>query len=123
MRALVLALGASVAVACKSAPSELPASDAAPPRHASDGVPQIEPSAAPTTTVSGPLNSRLAETIAKRMAYEKWGHAPKDATAWHMPSGGWRVTVIFQEPNLTANLYFKDDGTYVDGGVFGETDR
>ncbi len=123
MRALVLALGACVAIACKSAPAELPASDAAPPRRVSDGPPQPPSTVAATATVSGPLNSLLAESVGRRVAYERWGYIPKDATAWRMPSGTWRVTVIFQEPNLTANLYFNPDGTYIDGGVFGETDR
>jgi hypothetical protein len=58
-----------------------------------------------------------------RLAFERWGYHPREATAWRMPSGDWRVTVIFNEPNLTANLYFAGDGKYLDGGVFGDTDR
>jgi hypothetical protein len=31
--------------------------------------------------------------------------------------------VIFQEPEVTANVYFSGDGKVLDAGVFGETDR
>jgi hypothetical protein len=58
-----------------------------------------------------------------RVAQERWGYHPREATAWRRPGGDWRVTVIFQEPNLTANVYFDGEGRYLDGGVFGETDR
>jgi hypothetical protein len=116
-------MAAGLLVACKGAPAEPPASDAAYVRAPGDGGSQASASAGPATTVSGPLNSHLAQSEGMRVAQERWGYHPREATAWRAPSGDWRVTVIFREPNVTANVYFSPDGKVLDGGVFGETDR
>jgi hypothetical protein len=122
MRAQFVVVTAGLLVACKGAPPEPPPGDAGYVRGASDGA-QPPAATSPTTTIAGPLNSHLAQSEGMRVAQERWGYHPREATAWRAPSGDWRVTVIFQEPNVTANVYFSPDGKVLDGGVFGETDH
>jgi hypothetical protein len=112
----VVAFGILLVAACKGAPAELPPSDAAYVRHDS-GASADEP--APVPTVSGPLNSKLAQSLGMQAVQERWGYHPTEATAWRMPNGNWRVTVILHERNVTANVYFDNGGNLLDGGVFG----
>jgi hypothetical protein len=102
--------------ACKSAPAELPSSDAA---YVRSDASSASVAASPTSTVQGPLNTALAQSLGMQAVQERWGYHPKMATAWHMPNGNWRVTVILQEPGMTANLYYDYLGALLDGGTFG----
>ena len=111
----------AAAVACKGAPAELPASDAAYVR--SDAAASALPAPTTTATVTGPLNTGLAQTVGMRIAQERWGVRPKMATAWRMPDGNWRVTVVAQEEAVTANVYLDGMGALLDGGVFGGGDH
>jgi hypothetical protein len=105
--------------ACKSAPAEPPPSDTAYVR--SDSAAPAQPPAA-AATVTGPLNSHLAQSLGMQYVAERWGYHPRMATAWRMPSGIWRVTVILQEPQTTATVYYDNTGSVLDAGVLGGVD-
>jgi hypothetical protein len=113
----VVAVASLVCSACKSAPAEPPPGDAGYVR--GDGGAVVVQAPSPTATVQGPLNSHLAQTVGMDTAAQRWGVHPKMATAWRMPTGIWRVTVVLQEPQKTANVYLDDRGAFLDGGVFG----
>jgi hypothetical protein len=105
--------------ACKGAPAEIPPSDA--PYVRSDSAAPAQPPKA-ASTVSGPLNSHLAQSLGMEYVAERWGYHPRMATAYRMPTGAWRVTVILQEPRTIATVYYDNGGTVLDAGVVGAAD-
>jgi hypothetical protein len=106
--------------ACKGAPAEPAPSDAAYVRGSSTAA---APPPKPASTVSGPLNSHLAQSLGMEYVAERWGLHPTMATAYRMPNGDWRVTVILREPQTTATVYYDNGGTVLDAGVIGGADR